>query len=209
VASALDTLHPAPAGALPIGTPPGTPTRTQASLDPSPFRGDLTLNGAHPRAHPAVSKNQDLVFGALAEVTAGGSSAPTSWWGGANRRFAENQRPGGRAALMPGRKRAVEGGQGGAGGRRGVSWRPWQEAGMYFLAYGLPCQEAGEPCWRSCLGLWWADLRLLGGFRAPSARGTCPSRAASLVFIQLPQSEDLESLMGRFEYMPVDSRWRL
>jgi hypothetical protein len=34
------------------------PARTQAPLAPSPFRGDLAQNGAHPRAHPAVSKNQ-------------------------------------------------------------------------------------------------------------------------------------------------------
>jgi hypothetical protein len=43
--------------------------------------------------------------------------------------------------------------------------------------YGLPCQEAGGPCPGSCLELWWADLRLLDGFRAPSARGACPPRA--------------------------------
>jgi hypothetical protein len=35
------------------------PTRTQAPLAPSPFRGDLAQNGAHPRAHPAVNKNQE------------------------------------------------------------------------------------------------------------------------------------------------------
>jgi hypothetical protein len=34
--------------------------------------------------------------------------------------------------------------------------------------YGFPCQEAGGPPRGSCLELWWADLRLLDRFRAPS-----------------------------------------
>jgi hypothetical protein len=43
---------------------------------PAPSRGgDLAQNGARPRAHPAVNKIRDLVFEALTEVTAGGSSA--------------------------------------------------------------------------------------------------------------------------------------
>jgi hypothetical protein len=41
---------------LPIGTPPGNDS------NPNPLaphcRGDLAQNGAHPRAHPAISKNQ-------------------------------------------------------------------------------------------------------------------------------------------------------
>ena len=71
------------------------PTRTQTPLGPSPFRGDLTQNGAHPWAYPAVDQNQDLVFGALTEVTAGGLSAPISWWDGANRQVAPRRPHGG------------------------------------------------------------------------------------------------------------------
>jgi hypothetical protein len=73
-------------------------------LPAAPFRGDLALNGAHPRAHPrahpAVSKHQDLVFGALTEVTAGGSSAPITWWGGANRQAAPGRPHGGGRILL-------------------------------------------------------------------------------------------------------------
>jgi hypothetical protein len=85
---------------LPAGTPPGTDSNPNPLL-PQPFPGrpgleDLAQNGAHPRAHPAVDKNQGpRVRGAYRGVTAGGSSAPISWQDGANRQVAPRRPHGG------------------------------------------------------------------------------------------------------------------
>jgi hypothetical protein len=40
------------------------------------------------------------VFGALIEVTAGGSSAPISWWDGANRQQVAPRRPHGSSGIL-------------------------------------------------------------------------------------------------------------
>jgi hypothetical protein len=48
---------------------------------------------------PRSTNIRDLVFGALTEVTAGGSSAPISWWDGANRQAAPGRPHGGRYNL--------------------------------------------------------------------------------------------------------------
>jgi hypothetical protein len=96
--------RPRPPPVLPIGTPPGTDSNSNP-LGPQPLPGGPDPErGAppDPRAHPAVDKNQgirDLVFGALTEVTAGGSSAPISWWDGANHQAAPGRPHGGGSIL--------------------------------------------------------------------------------------------------------------
>ena len=73
-AAALLQALPGPAGAA-GQNPAMNRLEPKPTLGPQPlpgFRGDLAQNGAHPWAHPAVDKNQHLVFGALTEVTAGG-----------------------------------------------------------------------------------------------------------------------------------------
>jgi hypothetical protein len=77
------------------------PARTQTRLGPSPFRGDLAQNGAPPGPPRREQKSaRDLVLGALTEVTAGGSSAPTSWWDGTNRQVAPRRPRGGGRILF-------------------------------------------------------------------------------------------------------------
>jgi hypothetical protein len=46
------------------------------------------------------TKTRDLVFEALTEVTAGGSSYPISWWDGANRQAAPGRPHGGGRILL-------------------------------------------------------------------------------------------------------------
>jgi hypothetical protein len=73
---------------LPARNPPGTDSNP-SPLGPQPLPGRPgPERGAPPGPPRGRQKTRDLVFRALTEVTAGGSSAPISWWDGANRQAA-------------------------------------------------------------------------------------------------------------------------
>jgi hypothetical protein len=90
--------RPRPPPVLPIGVPPGTDSNPSPPWPPAHFgetRPKSPERGPPPGPTPQSTKIRDLVFGALTEVTAGGSSAPISWWDGANRQVAPGRPHGG------------------------------------------------------------------------------------------------------------------
>jgi hypothetical protein len=92
--AALHRASPHPAGAA-----GRNPARNR--LEPKPTWPPALSGETWPRTQltpgptPPWTKIRDIVFGALTEVTAGGSSAPISWWDGANRQVVPRRPHGG------------------------------------------------------------------------------------------------------------------
>ena len=96
------------------------------------------------------------------------------------------------------------------GGHPSISERFPRLCWLFLICRGGPAarlaKEAGGPPRVSCLELRWVPARALDGLRELRAKRCCPSRSAALVFIA-SASIWRSGLMGRFECMPVDSRW--